>query len=125
MTAAEQEQTERDITFFVACFNEELNIVEAIEAVLKAAAEAGKTFDIVIVDDASTDRSVQVIRDYMDKHPDLPIKLVINQKIRGWASITPRRAFTETVGITGSSAGTTRSDTSRSSKPSSNWVRRT
>jgi glycosyltransferase involved in cell wall biosynthesis len=71
-------EAEFDITLFVACYNEEQNIVPALENVVSACREVGCTFDIVVVDDGSTDRSVPMIRDYMAQHPDVPIKLIVN-----------------------------------------------
>lgn len=74
---------EYDVTFFVACYNEEENIIAAIDAVPAACLEAGCTFDMVVVDDASKDASVTLIREYMTQHPDLPITLVMNQANQG------------------------------------------
>ena len=76
-----------DVTFFVACYNEEENVISAIEAVPAACLEAGCTFDIVIVDDSSTDASVRLIREYMGRFPNLPITLVVNQANQGLAQL--------------------------------------
>src|SRR5262245_57837538 len=64
-----------DLTLFVACYNEEENIVCALETVLAALREFDFTWELIIIDDGSTDRSVEVIEEFLDKHPGLPITL--------------------------------------------------
>ena len=61
------------ITLFVACYNEEANIVATLETVAAACKTAGLTYEIIIIDDASTDRSVEIIRDYIASHPDMHV----------------------------------------------------
>lgn len=68
-------ENEVDLTLFIACYNEEKNIVGTLDTVLSALEEFDFTWEIIIIDDASTDRSVEVIQDYLEKHPDLPITL--------------------------------------------------
>lgn len=74
---------ECDITFFVACYNEEANIVAALTNVVNATKEVGCSYDIVVIDDASKDRSVELIKQYMDAHPDVPLKLLVNASNQG------------------------------------------
>jgi dolichol-phosphate mannosyltransferase len=84
---------ECDVTLFIACYNEESNILLAIGNVVSATAEVGCTYDIVIVDDASKDRSVELIRKYMDEHPEVPIKLVVNESNQGLGTNYSEAAF--------------------------------
>ena len=72
-----------DITLFVACFNEEAAILATLETLLAALAEVGCTYDIVVVDDASTDRSAPIVREFMAQHPDVPLTLVVNDLNQG------------------------------------------
>jgi len=51
-----------------------------------AAREVGITYDVVIIDDCSTDRSVEVIVEYLRTHPDLPITLFVNEVNQGVGS---------------------------------------
>ena len=74
---------ECDLTLFVACYNEEGGILPTLRTLLAALDEAGCTFDIVIVDDASTDRSVPLVRQFMAENPHLPITLVVNEFNQG------------------------------------------
>lgn len=79
MTESRNVQVEEcDLTLFVACYNEEHGIIPSMETAIAAANEVGCTWDVVVVDDGSKDNSVKVVRDYLDKHPELPITLVVN-----------------------------------------------
>ena len=68
-------ENDLDLTLFVACYNEEENIVGTLETVLEALGEFDLTWEIIVIDDGSTDRSVEIIQDFLGKHPDLPITL--------------------------------------------------
>jgi glycosyltransferase involved in cell wall biosynthesis len=74
-----------DLTLFVACYNEEGNIVDTLDNVLAALAEAPCKYEIIVVDDASRDRSVELIEQYQRTHPAVPITLRKNPVNRGWA----------------------------------------
>jgi glycosyltransferase involved in cell wall biosynthesis len=82
-----------DITLFIACYNEQDNILSAIANVVSATKAVGCTYDIVIIDDASKDRSVELIRGYMDAHPDVPIKLLVNDTNQGLGTNYSEAAF--------------------------------
>jgi glycosyltransferase involved in cell wall biosynthesis len=83
MTIALPPQPTCDISVYVACFNEEKGIIPSIETVVAALREMDLSFDIIVVDDASSDRSVEIIQAYMRQHPELPITLVINEVNQG------------------------------------------
>ena len=82
-----------DLSLFVACYNEEEGIIPTLETVVAAASEVGISYDVVIIDDCSTDRSVEVIIDYFRKHPDLPIALFVNEVNQGVGSNYAEGAF--------------------------------
>ncbi len=73
------------ISFIVTCYNEENHVVGAIEKVHKAATQLGYVHDIVVIDDASQDRTSLVVKEYMEKHNDVPITLVRNSTNKGVA----------------------------------------
>jgi glycosyltransferase involved in cell wall biosynthesis len=58
-----------------------------------AATEAGISYDVVIIDDCSTDRSVEVILRYLEAHPELPITLYVNEVNQGLGSNYAEGAF--------------------------------
>ena len=81
------------ITLFVACYNEVNNIAGTLDVVRAACAEAVITYEVIIIDDASTDGSVDVIRCYMAEHPDAPIYLHVNEKNMGLGENFAEAAF--------------------------------
>lgn len=72
-----------DITFFIACLNEELGIVPTLETVLAAVKEVGCSYDIVIIDDASSDRTVDRVLAFQLANPTEPITLYVNEVNQG------------------------------------------
>jgi glycosyltransferase involved in cell wall biosynthesis len=74
-----------DLTLFIACYNEAANILDTLETVAAAVREVGCSCEVLIIDDASTDRSAELIRSYQEAHPELPIVLHVNPVNRGLA----------------------------------------
>ena len=81
------------ITLFVACYNEAGNIEGTLDVVRTACAEAGITYEVVIIDDASADGSPEIIRRYIEIHPDMPIQLHVNPKNMGFGENFGEAAF--------------------------------
>ena len=77
----------------MACYNEEQGIIPTLDTVVAAATEVGITYDVVIMDDCSTDRSVELVVDYMSRHPDLPITLYVNEVNQGVGANYAEAAF--------------------------------
>jgi glycosyltransferase involved in cell wall biosynthesis len=75
-----------EITILVTCYNEEEFIVEAIDNVVEAMRIVGKTYEIIVIDDVSTDGSVETVRSYVEDHPDVPIVIRVNPMNQGLAS---------------------------------------
>ncbi len=74
---------EIEVTFFVPCLNEELNIIGAIETILSAVRIAGCSYEIIVVDDHSSDRSADLVEQYCCRHPELPLRLIRNDQRKG------------------------------------------
>jgi glycosyltransferase involved in cell wall biosynthesis len=72
-----------DLTIFVACYNEQDNIRGTLEKLIEALKDFTFTWEILVIDDASTDPSVDVIRAVQSEHSGLPIYLKINETNRG------------------------------------------
>ena len=46
------------LSLVLACYNEEENIIATFEAIESAMAQSGLSWEIIVIDDASTDKSV-------------------------------------------------------------------
>jgi glycosyltransferase involved in cell wall biosynthesis len=82
-----------EITLLVSCYNEGSFIADTLDNVTGALSEVGRSYEIIVVDDASKDNSVAVIRDYLQRRPELPITLKINEKNRGLGNNYVEAAF--------------------------------
>lgn len=82
-----------DLSLFVACYNEEAGIVPTLDTLVAAATEVGISYDIVVIDDCSSDRSVAVILEYLQTHPTLPITLYVNEVNQGVGANYAEAAF--------------------------------
>src|SRR3989338_888637 len=71
------------VCFMVPCYNEENNVVDAMESIQKAAQTYRLDYEILVVDDASADKTAQIVRQYQSQHPELPIVLHVNGQNRG------------------------------------------
>ena len=79
------DHSELDITLLVACYNEQENIVASLDAVVAAMGELDFSWEMIVIDDASTDTSALLIKRFMSEHPDCPICLVVRDENRGLA----------------------------------------
>jgi glycosyltransferase involved in cell wall biosynthesis len=74
------------LSLFVACYNESGNVVGAIKTAVSAASKAVRSYEITVVDDGSSDASVEEVQAFMHDHPELPIRLFINERNLGVAN---------------------------------------
>lgn len=72
-----------DVTFFVPCLNEEKNVTGALQVIVEAATEVGIQYEILVVDDCSTDGTVSVVEAFQREHPNVPIVLRKNERNQG------------------------------------------
>ena len=64
-----------DVTFFIPCYNEEKNVLGAVAKLVRACGVLGLSYEILVFDDASRDRTGEVVREYQSANPDVPIRL--------------------------------------------------
>ena len=83
-----------DLTIFISCYNEEEYIASTIDTIRAALKEIGRlTYEIVIIDDCSSDRSASLVKQYIEAHPDERILLRRNKVNRGLAQSYCDAAF--------------------------------
>ncbi len=66
------------ITFFIPCRNEEGNVGRAIDTVVEVMADRREPYEVLVVDDASTDGSVAEVLDRGRRYPALRLELMRN-----------------------------------------------
>lgn len=71
------------ITFIIPCYNEEKNVLGAIEKVSQAARLLKTEFDIIVFDDASKDKTYEVVQNYIKQNPSEAIQVFQNKTNRG------------------------------------------
>jgi len=75
MTAVE---SPLDLTIIVPCFNEEANVSDTLDTVLAAMAELPWSYEILVIDDGSADRTSEVVEEYRATRSEAPIRLYRN-----------------------------------------------
>ena len=84
------------LSLFVACYNEADNIGDTLTNVRDACEKAGIRYEVLVIDDASRDHSVEIIQTWMKENPQVPLQLTVNPRNLGLASnfITAARQAT-------------------------------
>lgn len=73
------------LTIIMPTYNQELYIREAVDSVLMQ--KTNFPYQLIIVDDKSTDRSLEIANDYQQKHPD-NIRVIALEKNKGCLNAT-------------------------------------
>jgi len=83
-----------DLTVFISCYNEEPYIVSTINTIRAALAELKQlSYELVIIDDCSSDRSAQLVEEYIVQNPEERILLRKNKINQGFAHCCTDAAF--------------------------------
>lgn len=85
--------SEVDVTLFVPCYNEEGNILPTLQKIVEAGRQVRCSYEIIVIDDASCDRSAELVQRFQEANPDLTLTLVRNPVNRGWAQNYTEAAF--------------------------------
>lgn len=75
-----------DITIVVPCLNEERNIAGTLETIRLAMSQLPYTYELLIVNDGSTDETGAVVERYREAHPEICLVLHKNYKNVGLAT---------------------------------------
>ena len=74
-----------DISFFIPCYNEQDHVLGAIEKIVLVLSKLGLSYEILVFDDCSHDRTVEVVKAYRAANPQIPVRLFVNEVNRGVA----------------------------------------
>ena len=69
----------------VGVYNHERYVVECLDSLARS---SYPRLELIVVDDASRDRSAEIVRAWITKHPELPITFVAHEQNRGVRPIT-------------------------------------
>ena len=72
-----------DLTIVVPCLNEEKNIDGTLETIRSAMSELPYRYEVLVIDDGSSDGTGQVVKNYIEAHREMPIRLHTNSRNRG------------------------------------------
>jgi glycosyltransferase involved in cell wall biosynthesis len=72
-----------DLTVFMPCRDEQGNVARALNEVVETLKQYRYTYEIIIVDDASTDGSLAEITSFIKDHPNVPITVKRNARALG------------------------------------------
>jgi glycosyltransferase involved in cell wall biosynthesis len=81
------------VSFFVPCYNEEANVTGTMQKLVEVAGSLGLTYEILVFDDGSKDRTVEVVRGYQRAHPEVALRLFVNSVNQGVARNFVEGAF--------------------------------
>lgn len=75
------------VSVVIPVFNEERNLRELVDRCLKACGDAGKSFEIILVDDGSSDGSPQMIADAAERNADRVVGVLLNRNYGQHAAV--------------------------------------
>ena len=79
--------TTPSLSVVIPAFNEEANLNELIGRCLTICSSLGKTFEIILVDDGSSDRSAQIITEAAEQNPSKIIGVLLNRNYGQHAAV--------------------------------------
>jgi glycosyltransferase involved in cell wall biosynthesis len=77
-----------NLSLVIPVYNEEQNIVLLFEAICRAMAPAHKSWEVIFVDDGSTDRSLSILRQLVEDDPEHVRVVVFRRNFGQTAAIT-------------------------------------
>jgi undecaprenyl-phosphate 4-deoxy-4-formamido-L-arabinose transferase len=75
------------VSVVIPAFNEEANLKELIGRCLTTCSSLGKTFEVILVDDGSSDRSAQLITEAAEQNPGKIIGILLNRNYGQHAAV--------------------------------------
>jgi hypothetical protein len=74
-----------DLTVFVSCYNEARLILDTLDTIRAALHQVDTSYEIIVIDDCSSDDSFELLLKYVDDHPEERLIVIRNAMNKGWA----------------------------------------
>jgi glycosyltransferase involved in cell wall biosynthesis len=71
------------VSLVLACYNEEETLAASFAEILETLRELGRSYEVIFVDDVSRDRTREILKALVAKHPDVDIRVVLHEANRG------------------------------------------
>lgn len=72
-----------EISLVLACYNEEQILESSFGEIADTMRAFGRPFEILFVDDVSRDRTREIIRELVERHPELDLGVILHETNRG------------------------------------------
>ncbi len=72
-----------DLTLFVPCLNEEKRVVPTVMTIQDAMRDLAYTYEVLVVDDGSSDRTFDVAEEFRRSHPEMSLRVYKNDRNLG------------------------------------------
>lgn len=81
-----------ELTILVPCLNEEERVIPTLQSIEAAMVELGCSYEVIVVDDGSTDGTCSVVQEFIRSHEQMSVRLHQNPRNLGLA-----RTFVDTA----------------------------
>ena len=72
-----------EVTFYVPCLNEENSIIPTLDKLVSVAKDLNLTFELIVYNDGSTDKTKEIVENYIKKHSDILARIINRVKRKG------------------------------------------
>lgn len=87
------EQAACDLTLLVYCHNHEETLLDTLHIIQEAMDIVGRSYELIIIDDRSSDRTGEIAHGFMTEFPSLSVVLKVNRYCKGLAQNVVDGAF--------------------------------
>ncbi len=74
-----------ELSVIIPAYNEESRLPKTLESVYQFLSSRDRSFEIVVVDDGSHDRTIEVVLDYSKTHPEVRVESYLPNRGKGFA----------------------------------------